>query len=631
MDDINRIDPSPLISSRDGDSSTQSTDDDMTYESYNQELINSQGSEKPTTIAANSNSNEDDPHTLTPPTWHDTFFHPFSSTKQFFSDLSSFFSWQFLSWMAIQQCFISGGVFALVMSLGLPLFKELGIDASRQQLYMTLIFAPWAMKPFIGVASDLFPIRGYNKRYFALYSILIGLVGCCVLLGLYQSGSAEGAIAAGPDAVRNFADWIVICFTAVSYEAATLDILGEGKYSELMRKYPESGSSIISFKFGWSLLGTIIIQSFVGPMSDAGYFHVLFWIALMLSITPFYPTLMGWIPEKKRTKDEPGMTKLCACCLFDKGSFQEKKTPFLIITACGLAAPIMAAVTTYASLGIGLAVSAVLLVAFIVATYFIFPRTFFLVFLAIVLSYISSVSISSGLSYFYTADAKCLPDGPNFDYTYYITITGIVGSVVNFVGVILYQNFLSGWRFRSALIFTIVVGALAPMVDLIIVMRWNVKIGIPDKVFFLLGNAIFENLVLILQSIPFSSIFAKIAPPGMESAVFAYTVGIANFCSMVSNLLGSGVIKWSGMTTVGEDCNFDSLPTLIVIFSILIPTLVGIPATFLIPNVLQTENMIDWEKEQWYVSEHDGQQPLSGEDEENNRDGGDSRIESHLL
>jgi len=235
-----------------------------------------------------------------------------------------------------------------------------------------------------------------------------------------------------------------------------------------------------------------------------------------------------------------------------------------------------------------------------------------------------------------TADAACLPDGPHFDYTYYITITGVVGSVVNFFGVILYQYFLSGWRFRSALIFTIVIGALAPMIDLIIVMRWNVKIGIPDKVFFLLGNAIFENLVGILQSIPFSSIFAKIAPPGMESAVFAYTVGIANFCGMVSNLLGSGVIKWSGMTTVGDDCNFDALPNLIVIFSILIPTLVGIPATFLIPNVLQTENMIDWEKEQWYVSQRDGEEPQSEEDVENNnadddRDGGDSRIESHLL
>lgn len=660
MEANNTIDPSPLLTSsevgggrRSGDDSTQQTEDDMTYESFpeaEQELIH-----KPSTAANNSNNNEgngeDNPHdTLTPPSWHDAFFHPVSSTKQFFTELSGFFSWKFLSWMAIQQCFISGGVFALVMALGLPLFKELGIDASRQQLYMTMIFAPWAMKPFIGVASDLFPIRGYNKRYFALYSILIGLIGCCVLIGLYHSGTPQSAIKAGPEAVQSFADWIVICFTAVSYEAATLDILGEGKYSELMRIYPESGSSIISFKFGWSLLGSIVTQSYVGPLSDAGYWHILFYIALALSVTPFYSTLMGWIPEKKRTKDEPGMIKLCAGCLFDKGGFIEKMVPFIVITACGLAAPIMTAVTTYASLGIGLAVSAVLLLGFTVATYFIFPRTFFKVFLSIILTNCSFISIGSALQYFYTADKQCLPDGPHFDYTYFITITGIVGSIVNFVGVILYQNFLSGWRFRNALIFTIVIGALAPMVDLAIVKRWNVMIGIPDKVFFLLGNAIFENLVGILQSIPFSSIYAKISPPGMESAVFAYTVGIANFCNMVSNLLGSGVIKWSGMTTVGDDCNFDALPKLIIVYSIVIPTVVGIPATFLIPNILQTEKMIDWDKEQWYdVSEHnDEEQRPTADDEENNinagnnREGirhrtsssqqvGDSRIEPHLL
>ena len=90
--------------------------------------------------------------------------------------------------------------------------------------------------------------------------------------------------------------------------------------------------------------------------------------------------------------------------------------------------------------------------------------------------------------------------GPNFSYTYYITVTGIVGSVVNFVAVILYQNFLSSWRFRPVLIFTIVIGSLASIIDLIIIMRWNIAIGIPDKVFFLLGSAIFENLVIILQS-----------------------------------------------------------------------------------------------------------------------------------
>ena len=120
---------------------------------------------------------------------------------------------------------------------------------------------------------------------------------------------------------------------------------------------------------------------------------------------------------------------------------------------------------------------------------------------------------------------------------------------------------------------------------------------------------------------------------------------------MVSNLLGSGVIKWSGMSTVGDDCNFDALPKLIIVYSIVIPTVVGIPATFLIPNILQTEKMIDWDKEQWYdVSEHndEAQRPIENDEENNinagtnNREGirhrtsssqqvGDSRIEPHLL
>ena len=91
------------------------------------------------------------------------------------------------------------------------------------------------MKPFIGVASDLFPFGAYNKRYIAAFSILIGLLGCSILLGVYHSNSTELAKEEGATAVQNFADVVVISFTFVSFEASTLDILGEGKYSELMR------------------------------------------------------------------------------------------------------------------------------------------------------------------------------------------------------------------------------------------------------------------------------------------------------------------------------------------------------------------------------------------------------------
>jgi hypothetical protein len=298
-----------------------------------------------------------------------------SSTGSFISDLMVTFSWRFLSWLAIDQCCISGGAYALVQAVSLPLFKGLGIDASRQQLYTSMMLSPWAMKPFIGVASDLFTIQGYNKRYFALNSILVGLIGFLLLLGIYHSGIVGSAIEQGASATEHLADVIVMCFAAMSFQASTMDILGEGKYAELMYLHPESGSSLIIFKYGCRLLGMIITQSYVGPLSDAGYFNVLIWIALALSLTPFYPTLFGWLPEKLKTDDEPGLVKLCSGCLFDRGSFEERKAPFIVITLCGLSAPLLAAVTTFANLAIGLIFAALMIAVFAMATFYIFPRT----------------------------------------------------------------------------------------------------------------------------------------------------------------------------------------------------------------------------------------------------------------
>mmetsp|Transcript_6662 Transcript_6662/g.16413 ORF Transcript_6662/g.16413 Transcript_6662/m.16413 type:complete len:426 (+) Transcript_6662:509-1786(+) len=338
--------------------------------------------------------------------------NPIQSTNAHLTSLSKIFTWKFLSWVAIDNFTLSGGVMTLLWSIGLPLFKELGIDASRQQLYSTMIISPFALKPFIGVTSDLFPMGGYNKRYLALVSIMLGVVGCTALLILYHSGSADVAVSQGTASVQQLTDFIVICFFAMNLEGATLDILGEGKYSEFMRLHPESGSSIISFKFVWSLLGMIVTQSYVGPLSDAGYFHVLFWIALFLLLAPFYPTWRGWIPEKKRTIDEPGMVKVCGGgMLFHRGIFQQKKTPFIAIALSGLAAPLMSAVSTYADLSLGLLCSGFTLLVLLATTYAVFPRKFFRITLGLMLLVLCRIRITSGLSYFYTANEECLPDG----------------------------------------------------------------------------------------------------------------------------------------------------------------------------------------------------------------------------
>ena len=342
-----------------------------------------------------------------------------------------------------------------------------------------------------------------------------------------------------------------------------------------------------------------------------------------------YPTLRGWIPEKKRSSEENGLKKLCISkgLMFDRRLYSTKRTPFIVIAASGLAAPIMSAVTTYSGLAIGLTLAGVMLIALAVMTYCIFPLRFFRITIGLMLLVLCRPKMTSGLQYFYTANEQCLPDGPQFSYTFYITLSGIVGTLIHIVAVMLYQTFMSSWKFRPALIFSMIVGSLATIVDLIIIKRWNVAIGIPDKVFFLLGNATFENLTNILHAIPMCALSAKISPPGMESAVFAYSVGIGTFCFLFSNLLGSGIIKWSGMVTVGTDCNFGALPWLIVIFQIIVPLAISIPATLLIPNVHQTDQLIDWKTERWYEDDTDVLDETLSDSEEGSRDGKECSVD----
>ena len=254
----------------------------------------------------------------------------------------------------------------------------------------SVIISPLAMKPFIGVASDLILVRGYKKRYLALFSNLLGVAGCAALLGLYHPGSLAAAIAAGPAAVQRLADVIVACFFFMNLEGATLDVLGEAKYSEFMRQRPESGSSIVSFKFGTGLLGAVATRAYVGPLADAGRFRLLFAIALILLLAPAYPTWRGWIPEKRAAKETRQAT-LCPNCIFDRSMFLEKRTPFVVITLSGLAAPLMSAVSTYVNLRAGIICSFFSLLALAAATFAVFPRRFFRITVGLMLLVLSRI------------------------------------------------------------------------------------------------------------------------------------------------------------------------------------------------------------------------------------------------
>jgi hypothetical protein len=112
-------------------------------------------------------------------------------------------------------------------------------------------------------------------------------------------------------------------------------------------------------------------------------------------------------------------------------------------------------------------------------------------------------STSGASDYWMTAEEDCVPGGPHFSYTYYSTFTSVVGSVFSIIGVALFQRTMSSWNFRPVFWVTTMIRVLASLVDIVMVKRWNLTVlGIPDPVFYLLGDAIIYQVVYTLDFMP---------------------------------------------------------------------------------------------------------------------------------
>ena len=201
------------------------------------------------------------------------------------------------------------------------------------------------------------------------------------------------------------------------------------------------------------------------------------------------------------------------------------------------------------------------------------------------------------LDYFYTATPDWLPGGPNFSYAYYIFFAGTVGTAVTLVAAGIYQVIFSKLRFRPVLLITTLLVMVSGTNDLIMVKRWNLAMGISDNVAYMMGEAVFEPLVEMMNWIPVSALISIAVPKGNEASCFAFIAGISNFSRMVSELSGGIIFRTAGVITVpdpkhGIACNFEPLWYLLIVCQIVLPV-IGIPAVWLIPNLRQTDTMED--------------------------------------
>jgi hypothetical protein len=201
------------------------------------------------------------------------------------------------------------------------------------------------------------------------------------------------------------------------------------------------------------------------------------------------------------------------------------------------------------------------------------------------------IQVSGALNYFYTADEQCVPGGPNFSFTYFQTVSQIVSGLAGSLGAFLFHRYLSKRTFRFVYILTTLLRVFASCFDLMLVTRANIKIGIPDHVMYIFGDAMIYQCSYTLDFMPAVMLTSNLVPVGSEATMYAVLAGFSNFGAIFSGTLGSVLSKYFGIKTKQGDCDFTNLAPLVVLSHCVLP-LLAIPLTyFLVPNQIVSDKL----------------------------------------
>ncbi|CAE7241427.1 unnamed protein product, partial [Symbiodinium pilosum] len=129
------------------------------------------------------------------------------------------------------------------------------------------------------------------------------------------------------------------------------------------------------------------------------------------------------------------------------------------------------------------------------------------------------------------------------------------GSLGLLCGICIYNKYMTNWSFRRIFVTAQLAYFFTQLLEVVLVMRWNLVIGIPDFL-FLVGDDAFDLMVSRFFFVPMCVLAAKVCPPNLEATLCATLLSLGNFGVAVSGFLGVTICEMWGL--VGD--NFDNLP-----------------------------------------------------------------------
>ena len=510
-------------------------------------------------------------------------------------DLCDKFGTHFVILLASAYFGLKGSLYTLYSKGQMPYYLDyMGTSGDLYQRYGTFSMTPWALKAAIGALSDTIPWMGYSKSPYILLATVFGSV-------------SFGALAFLP--LANFgAEFIpALLFFAISLQLATVDVLVEGRYTEKMNAQPTTGSSIVSWVWICNFAGALIANSLIGPITDHVSPRYLYAAGVPLALQVIIPVALGYLEEKPHPPP-PGHKKV-PCMMIKREKVKKEPRMYILAGGMTLGALATAVISIWVSDTVTvLSVSWGVSLCLMALAYYSLPRHIAHINAYVFLCQATYLGIPGALDPWYTSDDKCVPNGPHFSNTYYITVSGIVGSVAGVIGCCLFQILFKKASFRFAFWTTTIIKVIGSVADVVIVERWH-RPYVSDTVMYLFGDAVISQIAEQLDYMPSLVLISKVCPPGYESMLTAIMGGFQNFGRQVARNSGTFVTTQLDISSNKHtsECDFDNLTLLILISHMWLP-LLAIPLTFIfIPNARLDSDLLQPESDEDYenIDDHE--------------------------
>jgi folate/biopterin transporter len=153
----------------------------------------------------------------------------------------------------------------------------------------------------------------------------------------------------------------------------------------------------------------------------------------------------------------------------------------------------------------------------------------------------------------------------------------LVTAVASLVGVGVYNSYLQDVPLRTVFFWTIVMGTVLGLTQLLLVTGINQSLGISNE-WFSIGDSLVLTVLGQVSFMPILVLAARLCPPGVEATLFATLMSISNGGAVLGGLTGAALTQLLGVTSE----NFQNLALLLVLCNV--SSLLPLPFLGLLPT-----------------------------------------------